>query len=162
MGTLVYTSMLNPRGGIECDFTVTRVAEDLFRVVTGTGFGTHDLAWIRSNAPDDGSVHVQDVSSSNVCLGLWGPAARDIPQPLTDLRLEMGYRVWGDITPDVIPYEAELGFAVKLEKGDFIGRDALVAQSSQPLSTKLACLLLKISARWLWGRSRCSTREANG
>ena len=57
VGTVTYTSMLNERGGIECDFTVTRVEEDRFRIVTGTAFGQHDLAWIRSHAPDDGSVH---------------------------------------------------------------------------------------------------------
>ena len=50
------TQMLNPRGGIECDFTVTRLAEDRFRIVTGTAFGRHDLAWIRQHAPEDGSV----------------------------------------------------------------------------------------------------------
>ena len=44
--------MLNRRGGIECDFTVTRLAEDRFRIVTGTAFGQHDLAWIREHAPD--------------------------------------------------------------------------------------------------------------
>ena len=41
---ITYTQMLNPRGGIECDFTVTRVEEELFSIVTGTAFGTHDLA----------------------------------------------------------------------------------------------------------------------
>ena len=55
--------MLNPRGGIECDFTVTRLAEDRFRIVTGTAFGQHDLAWIRQHAPEDGSVLVEDVTS---------------------------------------------------------------------------------------------------
>ena len=45
---------------------------------------------------------------------------------IDSLRLEKGYRVWGaDITPDETPYEAGLGFCVKLDKGDFIGRDAL-------------------------------------
>ena len=52
------------RGGIECDFTVTRLADDRFRIVTGTAFGQHDLAWIRQHAPDDGSVHVADVTSA--------------------------------------------------------------------------------------------------
>ena len=55
--------MLNARGGIECDFTVTRLAEERFRIVTGTAFGRHDLAWIRQHAPDDGSVTVDDVTS---------------------------------------------------------------------------------------------------
>ena len=43
VGAITYTQMLNPRGGIECDFTVTRLAEDRFRIVTGTAFGRHDL-----------------------------------------------------------------------------------------------------------------------
>ena len=58
VGAITYTQMLNARGGIECDFTVTRLAEERFRIVTGTAFGRHDLAWIRQHAPDDGSVTV--------------------------------------------------------------------------------------------------------
>jgi len=77
-GTVTYTQMLNRRGGVECDVTVTRLAEDRFLIVTGTAFGGHDLAWIRTHAPDDGSVLVSDVTSSRACLGLWGPRARDV------------------------------------------------------------------------------------
>ena len=56
-------------------------------------------------------------------------------------RLEKGYRVWGaDITPEDTPYEAGLGFAVKLDKGDFIGRDALLEK--QEPERRLACLVL--------------------
>ena len=47
-GRITYTQMLNRRGGIECDFTVTRLAEDRFFIVTGTAFGNHDLGWIRA------------------------------------------------------------------------------------------------------------------
>jgi 4-methylaminobutanoate oxidase (formaldehyde-forming) len=214
VGAVTYTQMLNPRGGIECDFTVTRLAEDRFRIVTGTAFGQHDSAWIRAQAPDDGSVVVEDVTSRFACLGLWGPAAREVLQPLTtadlgneafpymrarevsvgavpclavrvtyvgelgwelycptefgrrlwhtlweagrahglvaagykaidSLRLEKGYRVWGaDITPDETPYEAGLDVAVKLDKGDFVGREALLAAKERPLERKLACLVL--------------------
>ena len=56
VGQITYTQMLNSRGGIECDFTVTRLAEDRFSIVTGTAFGQHDLAWMRQHAPRDGSV----------------------------------------------------------------------------------------------------------
>ena len=63
VGRITYTQMLNQRGGIECDFTVTRLAEDRFFIVTGTAFGNHDLGWIRRHAPDDGSVTVGDVTS---------------------------------------------------------------------------------------------------
>ena len=214
VGMVTYTQMLNERGGIECDFTVTRLAEDRFRIVTGTAFGQHDAAWIRSHAPDDGSVLVEDVTARFACLGLWGPAARDLLQPLAEsdlgneafpymrarqisvgnvpclavrvtyvgelgwelycptefgrrlwdtiwdagaehglvaggykaidsLRLEKGYRVWGaDITPDETPFEAGLGFAVKLDKGDFIGRDALVAAQEEAPERSLTCLVL--------------------
>jgi glycine cleavage system aminomethyltransferase T/glycine/D-amino acid oxidase-like deaminating enzyme len=82
-GTVVYTQMLNARGGIECDVTLTRLGEESFRVVTGTAFGRHDLSWIRSHAPEDGSVQVRDVTSQYACLGVWGPRSRDILQPLT-------------------------------------------------------------------------------
>ena len=90
IGRVTYTQMLNERGGIECDFTVTRLADDRFRIVTGTAFGQHDLAWIRQHAPDDGSVHIADVTSQYACLGLWGPTAREILQPLTRADLATG------------------------------------------------------------------------
>jgi 4-methylaminobutanoate oxidase (formaldehyde-forming) len=85
VGRVVYTSMLNERGGIECDFTVTRLAEDRFRIVTGTAFGQHDLAWIRIHAPSD--VTVRDVTSALACLGIWGPSARDVLASVSDADL---------------------------------------------------------------------------
>jgi len=83
VGAVVYTSMLNERGGIECDFTVTRLVEDRFLIVTGTAFGVHDLNWIRLHTPDDDSVAVEDATSRYGCLGLWGPKARAILQSVT-------------------------------------------------------------------------------
>jgi len=215
VGSITYTQMLNTRGGIECDFTVTRLAEELFLIVTGTAFGNHDLGWIRAHLPADGSVRVRDVTSSRACLGIWGPRARDILAPLTRddlsneafpyltareitlahvpvlalrvtyvgelgwelyppseygrglwqtlweagraqgmlaggyraidaLRLEKGYRAWSsDITPEETPYEAGLGFAVRLDKGtDFIGREALLARKAAGPRRRLACLVL--------------------
>src|SRR3954468_23137012 len=64
VGRLTYTQMLNHDGGIECDFTVTRLAESRFRIVTGTAFGRHDLAWMQQNAPTDGTVEIEDVTSA--------------------------------------------------------------------------------------------------
>ena len=77
-GRVTYTQMLNRRGGIECDFTVTRLDEERFGIVTGTAFGNHDLAWIRSHLPAAGSadVRVADVTSQWACFALWGPRAR--------------------------------------------------------------------------------------
>src|SRR5579883_2841669 len=84
IGTITYTQMLNRRGGIECDLTVTRLAADRFQIITGTAFGIHDLAWIRSHAPTDGSVIVRDVTSSRCCIGVWGPRARDLVQSVSE------------------------------------------------------------------------------
>ena len=62
---------------------------------------------------------------------------------IDSLRLEKGYRVWGaDITPDDTPWETGLGFAVKLDKGDFVGREALAATADGEPERKLACLIL--------------------
>ena len=51
-GHLVYTQMLNARGGIECDLTVGRLSPDEYYIVTGTGFATHDFDWISRSIPD--------------------------------------------------------------------------------------------------------------
>ncbi|HLA98489.1 MAG TPA: FAD-dependent oxidoreductase [Anaerolineales bacterium] len=214
VGSVVYTQALNKRGGIECDFTVTRLEEYRFFIITGTAFGQHDLSWFSLNMPEDGSVTIEDVSSAYACIGMWGPKARRILQKVTradvsnpafpymtarrieigevpvlasrvtyvgelgwefycsmesglrlwdslweaglpegmvaggyraidSLRLEKGYRYWsGEISPDYTPYEAGLGFAVKLDKGDFIGREALVNQKQAGLKRKLCCLAL--------------------
>jgi 4-methylaminobutanoate oxidase (formaldehyde-forming) len=57
---------------------------------------------------------------------------------IESLRLEKGYRAWGrELTPDINPYEAGLSFAVKLDKGDFIGRDALLAAKAAPPKRRL-------------------------
>jgi len=213
-GTVVYTQCLNKRGGIEADFTVTRLGEEKFLIITGTAFGQHDSSWLSLNMPDDGSVTFKDVGSQYACIGLWGPKARKILEKVTTddvsnagfpymtakainvgdvpalasrvtyvgelgwefycpmeygarlwdtlweagtpegmvaagykaidtLRLEKGYRYWSsEISPDYNPYEAGLGFAVKLEKKDFIGKDALVEARKNGLTRKLVCMTL--------------------
>ena len=217
IGTVIYTQCLNKRGGIECDFTVTRLDEERFFIITGTAFGQHDFSWLSLNMPEDGSVSLEDVSSSYACLGLWGAKARTILEKVTgddvsnegfpymtakritvgdvpviasrvtyvgelgwefycpmeyglrlwdtlweagqpegmvaagykaidSLRLEKGYRYWsGEISPDYTPYEAGLGFAVKLDKGDFIGREALVKQKEAGTKQKLCCIAISDS-----------------
>ncbi|MEV0126993.1 FAD-dependent oxidoreductase [Dactylosporangium sp. NPDC050688] len=88
VGTLTYTAMLNHRGGVEADLTVARLGEAHFRLVTSTASGVRDAAWIRRHAAAAGAgVTVDDVTSAHGCLCLWGPAARDILQPLTDAAL---------------------------------------------------------------------------
>ncbi len=212
VGRVVYTPLLNQRGGIHCDLTVARLGADRFLILTGGASGPHDLAWIRTHAP--ASIRVTDLTSAYCGLGLWGPKARDIlrkvcpddlsnkafpyftareiavgfipalalrvsyvgelgwevyapteygpqlwdalseaGQPLglaplgsgafDSLRLEKGYRLWGaDIHADDNPYEAGLGRTVKLNKGDFLGREALRRIQAQGISRRLCCLTL--------------------
>jgi 4-methylaminobutanoate oxidase (formaldehyde-forming) len=94
VGQITYTQMLNNRGGIECDFTVARLGEERFSIVTGTAFGNHDREWIRRHLPDDGSAQVHDVTSQWACFGIWGPRARDVLDPLTP----------ADLTNEAFPY----------------------------------------------------------
>lgn len=59
------------------------------------------------------------------------------------LRLEKGYRAWGtDMTAEHNPYEAGLGFAVRMDKGDFVGRSALLGVSPETMAHKLTCLTI--------------------
>ena len=205
-GNLVYTQMLNARGGIECDLTVARLDDDSYYLVTGTGFATHDFDWISRQIPAGLEATLVDVTSAYAVLALMGPGARRVLERLTrddvsnaafpfgrvrrltlagatvlalrltyvgelgwelhipvefaatvygalmeagaelgivnagyraieTLRLEKGYRAWGaDIGPDHTPFEAGLGWAVKLKSGTaFLGRDALLAQRDKPL-----------------------------
>jgi glycine cleavage system aminomethyltransferase T/glycine/D-amino acid oxidase-like deaminating enzyme len=106
VGRITYTQMLNSRGGIECDFTVTRVAQDTFQIVTGTAFGQHDMAWIRSHAPADGSVTIADTTSRWATFALWGPRARDILAPLTPDALDFPYMSMRDIVVGDVPVRA--------------------------------------------------------
>ena len=210
-GRLTYTQLLNTRSGIEADLTVARLSDERFYIVTGTGFRTHDLAWIRDHIPDGARVSISDVTERWGTLSLMGPRARDVLAaatpadvsnagfpfghvreieiagvnlralrityvgelgwelhvPLADtgkvydalmaagaphgirpvgyralesLRLEKGYRAWSsDITPNDTPFEAGLGWAVKIRSNtQFIGRAALEAAANKPLTKRLA------------------------
>lgn len=82
-GRLIYTQLLNTRGGIEADLTVARLAEAKFYIVTGTGFRTHDLAWIRDHIPAGLDVTLTDVTEQFGTLSLMGPRARDVLAKIT-------------------------------------------------------------------------------
>jgi sarcosine dehydrogenase len=82
-GHVVYTQMLNARGGIECDLTVSRLAENEYYIVTGTGFATHDLGWIARSIPDRADARLIDVTSAYAVLAVMGPRSRDVLQALT-------------------------------------------------------------------------------
>ncbi len=83
VGSLVYTQMLNDRGGIECDVTVARMAENEYYIVTGTGFATHDFDWISRNIPEGLHAELVDVTSAWSVLSLMGPKSRAILEKVT-------------------------------------------------------------------------------
>ena len=82
-GSLIYTQMLNARGGIECDLTVARLSETEYYIVTGTGFATHDFDWIKRNIPGDLDAYLIDITSANAVFSLMGPDARRVLEKLT-------------------------------------------------------------------------------
>ena len=84
VGSLVYTQLLNDHGGIECDLTVGRIAEDEFYIVTGTGFRTHDFSWISSNLPAGLDVEITDITQGWTTLALMGPNSRNVLTQITD------------------------------------------------------------------------------
>jgi sarcosine dehydrogenase len=75
--------MLNDKGGIECDVTCARIAEDEYYIVTGTGFATHDFDWIARNIPGDLHAELVDVTSAYSVLSLMGPNARAVLEAVT-------------------------------------------------------------------------------
>ncbi len=83
VGSLTYTQMLDDSGGIQCDLTVCRVANDEFYIVTGTGFATHDFDWIQRSIPEGMHAQLFDITSANTVLSLMGPRSRDILQEVT-------------------------------------------------------------------------------
>ncbi|VVT27404.1 FAD-dependent oxidoreductase [Hoeflea sp. EC-HK425] len=83
VGRLTYTQLLNTRGGIEADLTVARLADDRFYIVTGTGFRTHDLAWIREHIAEGADVRIEDITEAHGTLSLMGPHARDVLEKIT-------------------------------------------------------------------------------
>ena len=200
VGSVTYTQFLDPRGGMLADVTVTHLAEERYRVVTGAGYVAGDLGWLQANIrAADPPVTLRDESETWSCLGLWGPQAREVlagasaddvgdaalplrqarrldiggapamaarisyagelgwelyvaPEwativwdrliaagrgadlvpfgyrALDALRMEKGYRYYGlDLTASDTPDEAGLGAFVRPAKGDFIGREAILA-----------------------------------
>jgi 4-methylaminobutanoate oxidase (formaldehyde-forming) len=93
VGSVIYTQWCDERGGIVADVTVTRLADDRFRVVTGAGYLASELAWLRTHlSADDGAAVIRDVSGDLATIGFWGPRARDVMAAAGVLEDEIGDR----------------------------------------------------------------------
>jgi 4-methylaminobutanoate oxidase (formaldehyde-forming) len=221
---MVYTAMLNERGGFESDLTVIRLAAERFMIITGSAQTTRDMDWIARHIDAAEHAVLTDVSAMFSVLSLMGPNAREllarlspddlsptslkfshtreidlgmarvrvarmsyvggpgfelyVPVEMTRhvylalidageslglknagyyaldaLRIEAGRRAWGaDVGPAETPFEAGLGFAVKLDKPtDFIGKAALLQRRDQPLRKKLVTIVLDAPEPYAWG-----------
>ncbi|WP_405832698.1 FAD-dependent oxidoreductase [Streptomyces sp. NBC_01176] len=218
-GSVTYTLLLDATGGIRSDLTVARLAPDRFQVGANS---PADLDWLTRHAPGD--VHIRDITSGTCCVGVWGPLARDLVQPLTrddfshegfgyfraketylghvpvtamrlsyvgelgwelyttadlglrlwdtlweagqphgvvaagrsafnSLRLEKGYRAWGtDMTDEHNPFEAGVGFAVRMDKDGFVGQEALQGLATAEPARRLTALLLDDPASVVLGK----------
>jgi glycine cleavage system aminomethyltransferase T/glycine/D-amino acid oxidase-like deaminating enzyme len=80
-GRVIYTSLLDPRGGFKADLTVMRLGAEHFRVVTGGATGMSEKAWFAAHLPP--GAQLADLTSAWTTLGVWGPRAREILQPVT-------------------------------------------------------------------------------
>ena len=117
MGSVVYTQFLDARGGIVADLTVTRLAAERFRVVTGAGAIDSDLGWLRLNVRDDDApVQLRDETDELAVIGIWGPRARDALAAVTG----------DDVSGDALPFRRALeiaigGAAVLAQRITFVG-----------------------------------------
>ena len=104
-GRIVYTQLLNRRGGIEADLTVTRLGPERYLVVTAAASQTRDLTWIERNLSDGARVYVTDVTSGSGVLGVMGPEARTLLARLSD----------ADLSNEAFPFgtscEIDVGYA---------------------------------------------------
>lgn len=78
VGRIIYTPLLDPRGGFRSDLTLVRLGTGHYRVITGAADAGRDFAWLRGHLPSDESVHLADLTSATATVGLWGPKARDV------------------------------------------------------------------------------------
>ena len=223
-GRVVYTPMLDARGGFVSDLTVQRVAPDEFMLVTGSAQPVRDAAWLRRHRRDTEHVHVLDVSNAWSVVSVMGPRAAELLSGasgsivdeggfavqtframdigyatvraarvsyvggpgwelyvpvemacalydtlrvageglglrdcgyycLDALRIEAGRRAFpGELSPDVNPWEAGLGFAVRPDKAAaFVGQAALRAVDRSALARRLVVLRFDAVEPWPYG-----------
>ena len=224
VGRMVYTAMLNARGGFESDLTVIRTGVDEFFIVTGSAQTTRDFAWIDRAIGESERAALVDVSAGYCVLSVMGPKAEALLTALSAddvsraampfsttreidvgyarvraarmsyvggpgyelyvgadqcltlydalwsvgaqfglkdagyytidaLRIEAGRRAWGaEISPDDTPWDAGLGYAVRLEKpSPFIGREALEKNPPTAARKRLVIFTFDDEQAFPWG-----------
>jgi 4-methylaminobutanoate oxidase (formaldehyde-forming) len=132
VGSVVYTQLLDERGGIVGDVTVTRLADDRFRVVTGAGAVDSDRGFLELHG-----ARVDDVTDDYAVIGIWGPSARDTLRAITEEDVSneafplRTARQLGPLFAQRITYVGELGYELYVARSDAVDVwDALVAAAA--------------------------------
>ncbi|MEO1537985.1 MAG: FAD-dependent oxidoreductase [Pseudomonadota bacterium] len=115
VGTIAYGQMLNEKGGIECDLTITRLSPAAFLLVVPAATVQRDLAWLKKHLHDDVAV-ILDVTAAEACFPVMGPKARDLLQKLSP----------DDFSNDAFPFgtarEVEMGLGlVRAHRISYVG-----------------------------------------
>ena len=115
-GRMVYTAMLNERGGFESDLTLTRIADDAFFILTGSAQATRDADWIVKHIGEDDFAALVDVTSAYSVLSVMGPKAADL----------LGRLSPDDVSRQGLPFsetrEIDVGYArVRAARISYIG-----------------------------------------
>ena len=212
-GRIALCHALTRRGGIRSEFTITKLADEHYYVVSAGAAERYDSDYLRRCLPRDASVTLTNITTSRGCFVLAGPRSREVLAKLTDvpldnaafpwltgriaevglapevyalrvnfvgalgwelhfpieyahhvfdavfaagkefgigmvgmramesLRMEKSYRMWGtDLTRDYTPFEAGLDRFVRMNKGSFIGREALERQLAAGVPHRFATL----------------------
>jgi dimethylglycine dehydrogenase len=213
VGRLALSHALTRRGGIRSEFTITRIADGHYYVVSSGAAERYDSDYLLKALPRDGSVGLRNITNTRGCFVVAGPKSREVLGQLTDtpldngafpwltaqvieaglavdvyalrvnfvgalgwelhfpieyahhlfdalfeagrshgigmvgmramesLRMEKSYRMWGsDMTPDYTPFEAGLDRFVRMNKGPFIGREALEKQLAAGVPNRFVTL----------------------
>jgi glycine cleavage system aminomethyltransferase T/glycine/D-amino acid oxidase-like deaminating enzyme len=82
-GSVIYTQLLEDDGGIAADVTITRLAPDHLRLVTGAGYVNSDMGWLRMQVHGE-AVEMRESSDELSVIGMWGPHARMVLQRVSD------------------------------------------------------------------------------
>jgi len=116
IGKIIYTHMLNNKGGIETDITINRRGEKEFLLISSATMQPRDLNWIKKSITENENAQVCDITSAYTVLSLQGPRSRDILSKLTKADLS------NDGFPFATSQEIEIGYtSVMANRLTYIG-----------------------------------------
>jgi len=142
-GRLGLAYMLNERGGIVSEFTITRLAEDRFYLISAAAAEWHDLDWLHRHLPMDGSIRIDNLSVRLGTLVLAGPKAREVLERVTGADLSNASFPW------LSAREIEIGFARMLAL-----RVNYVGELGWELHAPMETLVATYEALWQAGISQ--------